>query len=116
MLVRHCYDVGQMSVRGHRQPARFPDLFIQVFVPENGQRNVLFPRTVFPHADPESRAEEKLSCCHQIAFLRRLELQDGTVPDEGVEFTVGEDKDQKRQASVARVLSVRWRRAEPTCL
>lgn len=57
--------------------------------PENGQRNVLFPWTVLPHSDPESWAEEKLSCRHQIALLWGLKLQHGAVPDEGVEFTAG---------------------------
>lgn len=85
-----------------------PDL-----VPENSQRNVLLPRTVFPHSDPKPRAEEKLSCRHQIAFLRRLELQHSAVPDEGVQLTVGGEAQTSGLWSRKRVTH---RALRPCCL
>lgn len=57
-------------------------------LPENSQRDVLFPWTVFSHSNSESRTEEKLSCRHKIALLRRLKLQHSAVPDEGMKLTV----------------------------
>lgn len=73
----------------HRVPAWFLEGINWEFVPQNSQRNILFPWTVFPHSNPESGAEEKFSCRHQIALLRRLELQHSAVPDEGMKLTVG---------------------------
>lgn len=58
-------------------------------VPEDGQGHVLLPGAVLPHPDPKAGAEEQLTGGHQVALLGRLELQDGAVPDEGVEFAAG---------------------------
>lgn len=58
-------------------------------VPEDGQRDVLLPRTVLPHPDPKAGAEEQLARGHQVTLLGRLKLQHGAVPDEGVELAAG---------------------------
>lgn len=87
---KHSMSVSWRRLQSIRQVSERPQQGIMwQFVPENSQRNVLFPWTVFPHSNPKSGAEEKLSRRHQVALLRCLELQHSTVPDEGMKLTVG---------------------------
>jgi len=53
---------------------------------EDGQGDVLLPRAVLAHPDPEAGAEEKLPRRHQVTLLGGFELQHCRVPDEGVEL------------------------------
>lgn len=61
---------------------------------ENIEGHVLLPRTVLSHTDSKTRSEEQFSGGDEIALLRSFKLQDGGIPDESVEFTEREKKDE----------------------